>query len=242
MKSHKNTPPNLLINVVIVWVLSLLLTSCIKTDNSSNYTPATTALLSFIQASPDEPPLDFFIGNSKVNPAALNYGNSISYFTVSSGQIPLNFINETTGSPILSGTITLNQNAAYSLFLANKSTSPEIVLLTDTITMPAGGNASIRFINLSPDSPPVSLAVQGTTQPLTAAEPYKGYTSFFPIKAKTSYTFEVLQGTTNTVLATLPNFALINGGVYTIWFNGLVASTNSTDKLRIGIFANTYYN
>lgn len=242
MRYNKNTTRNLLTNIALVGLLSLLFTSCIKTDNSDKYIPATTALLSFIQASPDQPPLDFFIGNGKVNPTALNYGNTINYFTVSSGQIPVNFNNDATGSVILSGTVTLNQNAAYSLFLANKSTSPEIVLLTDTITMPAGGNASIRFINLSPDSPPVSLAVQGTTQPLTAAEPYKGYTSFFPIKGKTAYTLEVLQGTTNTVLATLPNVAFISGGVYTIWFNGLVASTNSTDQLGIGIFANTYYN
>jgi hypothetical protein len=134
----------------------------------------------------------------------------------------------------------LTQNAAYSLFLANKATSPEIVLLADTISMPAAGNASIRFINLSPDSQPVSLAVQGTTQPLTAAEPYKGYTSFFPIKGKSAVTLEVLQGT--TVLATLPNVTFITGGVYTVWFNGLVASTNSSDKLGIGIFTNTYYN
>ena len=242
MKNHKNTPGNLLINIALIGLLSLLLTSCIKTDNSDKYAPVTTALLSFIQASPDEPPLNFFIGNSQVNPTALNYGNAVNYFSINSGQIPVNFFNETTGSEIISGTITLNQNAAYSLFLANKSTSPEIVLLTDTITLPAAGYASIRFINLSPDSPPVSLAIQGTTQPLTTNEPYKGHTSFFPIQAKTSFTFEVLKSTTNTVLATMPDVTLINGGVYTIWFNGLVASTNSTDKLGIGIFTNTYFN
>jgi hypothetical protein len=103
MKYHKNTPGNLLTNIALVALLSLLLTSCIKTNNSDSYAPVTTALLSFIQASPDQPPLDFFIGSSKVNPVALNYGNSVSYFTVSSGQIPVNFINETTGGAILSG-------------------------------------------------------------------------------------------------------------------------------------------
>jgi hypothetical protein len=240
MKNHKNTPQNLLLNIALVGLLSLLLTSCLKTDNSNNYTPVTTALLSFVQASPDQPPLDFYIGNGKVNPTPLNYGNSLSYFTVPSGQIPVNFLTNATGSGIVSGTVNLNQNAAYSLFLANKTTSPEIVLLTDTITMPTVGNASIRFINLSPDSQPVSLAVQGNTQPLTTAEPYKGYTSFFAIKGKTPYTLEVLQGT--TVLATLPNVTFLTGGVYTVWFNGLVASTNSTDKLGIGIFTNTYFN
>ena len=242
MKYHKNTPGNLLTNIVLVGLAFLSLTSCVKTDNSNNVIPVTNTLLSFIQASPDQPPLNFNIGNSKVNLVPLNYGNTVSYFTIVSGQIPVNFMNENTGSEILSGTINLNQNAAYSLFLANKSTSPEIVLLTDTIAMPATGNASIRFINLSPDSSPVSLAIQGASQPLTVAEPYKGYTSFFPIKGKTPYTLQVLQGTTNTVLATLPNVQFLTGGVYTVWFNGLVASTNSTDKLGISIFTNTLYN
>jgi hypothetical protein len=220
-------------------LLFLLLTSCLK-DHNTYYNPP-TALLSFIQASPDEPQLDFFLNNNKVNQAFINYGDTFDYFSAYAGHRTASFYTAGTMTKIFSDTITLNQNMAYSLFLANKPSSPEILLLTDSISRPSSGNASIRFVNVSPDAPPVSLAIQGG-QVLASNEPYKGSTSFMPIAGGKNYAFEVRQGTTNTVLATLTNVNLSSGFVYTIWFHGLVASTNNSDKLSIGIITNAYYN
>jgi len=229
-----------MIRIGVIGLFSILLTSCLKEFKSPDSTPP-TALLAFVQASPDQPPLDFYLNNNKVNAGSLYYGNNINYVSAYAGTRTANFYAFGTTTGIFSGTITLNPNTAYSLFLANKTPNTEIVLLTDTLNAPATGMATVRFINLCPDAPAsASLAIQGA-QTLATNVPYKGYTTFMPLNGKTSYTFEVRQGTTNTVLATLPNVTLAEGSVYTIWFGGLTASTNSTDKLSLNLVTNAFF-
>ncbi|MFI5138666.1 MAG: DUF4397 domain-containing protein [Sphingobacteriales bacterium] len=240
MKKHENTSKKLAKGIGLIGLFSILLTSCLK-ENKSPGSTAPLALLSFIQASPDQQPLDFYLNNNKVNADPVYYGNNINYVSAYAGTRIANFYTTGTTNNILSGTITLNPNTAYSLFLANKPTSPEIVLLTDTLNAPAAGFASVRFINLCPDAPaPVSLDIQGL-QTLATNVPYKSYTTFIPLNGKKSYTFEARQGTTNTILATLPNVTLAAGSVYTIWFGGLGASTNNTDKLSLNLVNNAYF-
>jgi hypothetical protein len=238
MKTFKNSSKKLVLGICAGCLISFLLTSCLKTDNSA-YTPP-TALLSFIQASPDEPPLDFFLNSNKVNAGSLYFGDNIEYVSAFAGARTAYFYTAGTTTPILSAPITLNQGIAYSLFLAGKSTSPEVLLLTDTLNKPSTGNASVRFVNLSPDAPAVDLAVQGGSV-LVANRSYKGFSTFVPVPAQSNYTFVVRQAGTNTVLATLSNVPMVSGTVYTIWFGGLVASTGNNDKLSANIITNAYY-
>ena len=239
MKFFNNTPKRSLAFVSLICVLCLLLSYCLKENNNPTYNPP-VALLTVIQASPDEPQLDAYLDNDKINVNPLNFGDGIDYLRAYTGVRNATFYNHATMAKIFSDTIRLSQNIAYSLFLANKPTQPEIVLLTDSLTRPNAGTATVRFVNLSPDAPPVSLAVQGA-QVVAGNIPYKGFTAFTPLTGNINYTFEVRQGTTNTVLATLPNIILNTGSVYTIWFGGLVASTNSSDKLITNILTNAVY-
>src|SRR6185312_8465914 len=192
------------------------------------------------QASPDQPPINFYLGANRVNYYPLSYGQNLDYFQAFTGKRTANFYNAGTSNTILSDTVTFNQNAIYSLFLAGAANKPEMVVLKDTLNKPASGQATIRFINLSPDAPAVSLAVQGGAV-LAANKAYKGYSSFTALPGNASYTFEVHQGTTTTVLATLPNITINSGFVYTIWFHGLVNNTSNTDKPAADILTNAYY-
>jgi hypothetical protein len=238
MKTYKKFSKKLLVGICAGCLISFLLTSCLKTDNST-YNPP-TALLSFIQASPDESPLDFYLNSNKVNLGSLYFGDNIDYVSAFAGARTAYFYNSGTTTPILSTPITLNQGTAYSLFLTGKSTSPGVLLLTDTLNKPSTSNASVRFVDLSPDAPAVDLAVQGGAV-LAPNKSYKGYSSFVPLPAQSNYTFVVRQAGTSTVLATLSNVPMVSGTVYTIWFGGLVASTNNNDKLSANIITNAYY-
>jgi hypothetical protein len=195
--------------------------------------------LTVIQASPDEPSLDFYLNGKQVNQNPLNYLAGIDYFSAFAGQRTANFYNHANMSQILSAPVTLNQNMAYSLFLANTAASPEVVLLSDTLNKPPAGSASIRFVNLSPDAPAVDLAVQGGSV-LAANKPFKGYSSFVPLAAK-NYTFEIRKAGSNTVLATLADVVLVNGSVYTVYFHGLVTPANSTDVLSATFITNAIF-
>jgi len=198
------------------------------------------ALVSFTQAAADQPPINFYLDANRVNYYPLNYGQNLDYFQVFTGKRTANFYNAGTANTILSDTVTFSQNAIYSLFLTGTTAKPEMVVLRDTLSRPASGQATVRFINLSPDAPAVTLAVQGGAV-LAVNKAYKSASSFTALPGNATYTFEVRQGSTNTVLATLPNVNVSSGFVYTIWFHGLVNNTSANDKPAADITTNAYY-
>jgi len=194
--------------------------------------------VTLIQASPGEPPLNFYINGNKVNAIPITYGDDLDYFRVFSGNRTANFYDLSMNT-VLSAPLNVAPNTAYSVFLANVATKPEIVLLTDTLNKPSAGNASVRFVNLSPDAPAVDLVVQGGAI-ISSNKSFKGYSSFVSIPGKSDYTFEIRKSGTNTVLATLPNVGIASGYVYTIWFHGLASGTGA-DKLSAGLITNAYF-
>jgi len=239
MKTYKKYSKSFLVFICTVGLLTLLLSACSKPPTNYNYAPPVAAL-AFIQASPDEPPVDFFLADSKVNQAPINYGQSFNYFSIMAGSDSIAFYNDATMKTILTDAINFTKNTTYSMFLANKSTKPEIVLLTDTLAQPTAGNAAIRFINLSPDAPAVDLVVKGGAV-LVSNRSYKGYSSFAPVQGNMFYTLEVHQAGTAIVLATLANLKLNTGFLYTVWFHGLAAGTATTDQLSVDIFNNAFF-
>jgi hypothetical protein len=235
MKIFKKSVPVFVCAIGLVALMS----SCVK-SSMNNTPPPPVAALMFVQAAPDQAPLDLLLGTVRVNQAPINYGENSPYFNVNPGSFRAAFYTDATQQVILLDTVHFSQNTAYSLFLANKPGHTETVLLTDTLNKPAAGNAAIRFVNLSPDAPAVDLAVQGGAV-LVANKSYKGHSSFAPIAGNPGYTFEVRQAGTNTVLATLSNVTLTGGGLYTVWFHGLAAGTAAGDKLSAGIINNAYF-
>ena len=238
MKNYKNTSKKWLAGICAAGLLAISLSSCLKQNKNTNYnTPV--ALVTFIQASPDQPVLDFYLDNDKVNGNPLAFTDGIDYFNAYAGKRTAIFNNHSTSAKIFSDTVHLVANTPYSLFLTGKAAAPQIFLLTDSITKPDAGKATVRFINLSPDAAAVDL-VDGTTV-LSANKSYKGFSSFIPVTGNTNHTFTVNQAGTSTVLATLSNMSLNAGFVYTIWFGGLATPTGTTDKLSLYSQVNAVY-
>jgi len=238
MKTYIKKPKRVILGIGALGLFSLSLSSCLK-DNSNNVQPP-TALVTFYQASPDEPAMNLDFNTNQVNQNAIYYGDDIDYFRVYAGQRTVNLFYTNSMNTIATAPVTIVANNAYSLFLANTAAHPEIVLLTDTLNRPAAGNASVRLVNLSPDAPAVDLKVQGGSV-LVSNRAFKGYSSFLPISGQTNYTFQILQTGTSNVLATLPNVAINSGFVYTILFQGLANTTNSGDKLAANLITNAYF-
>ena len=220
-------------------LLSMSLTSCLKSNNDYYVPP--TAYVAFIQASPGQQPLDLYFNNNKVNQMPLTYGNGLDYFKAYPGLRTVNFYTSGSMNKVFSDSVRLSPNIAYSLFLVNTTAAPGIFLLTDSISHPAAGKAAVRFVNVSPDAPAVDLAVKDSAA-FIVNKAFKGFSSFMPKDGNKSYTFEVRQHGTNTVLATLSNVTLNSGLIYTIWFHGLASTTVAENQLKADIITNAYYN
>jgi len=238
MKILKNTPKNWFAGVSIVCLSTLLLSSCLKSSNNDYYNPP-VAYFAFIQASPDEPPVNLFLNNNQVNFNPLLFDDYLGYVRAYTGLRTINVNNASTMTQILSDTAHLYQNQYYTMFMVNKPSTPQTLLLKDTLTQPASGKAIIRFVNVSPDAGAVDLWIQGGAK-LVQNKAFKGYSAFIPVSA-TAGTLQVTQAGTSTVLATLPAAQLLAGSVYTIWLYGLANTTVTGEKLGINITCNANY-
>ena len=217
----------------------LLFISCLKSKN--DYTPPPAGYVTFFQAAPDEQPIDLYFNSNKVNLAPLQYGDGIDYFKAFPGLRTVNIYNSNTHTLLFSDTATIRPNIAYSLFLiANAAQQLGLFFLTDSISQPAAGKATLRFINVSPDAPAVDLAVKDSAA-FVVNKGFKGFSSFIPKTGGQTYNFEIRQHGTNTVLTTLSGVALNSGLVYTIWLHGLANTAIDGDKLTASIVTNAYY-
>jgi len=240
MKKRRTNSKTLTRTISAVALLSVFLTSCIKSPSSNPGPLPPTALITVIQASPDEPPVDFYFGASKADNTPLVFGQGLDYFSAPSGQSTVYFYGSSAMNTIASASITLVTNGAYSLFLDNTVSKPGIFLLPDTLVQPASGDASVRFIDLSPDAPAVNLVIQGG-KTMVSSVSFEGHSSFLPINGNASYVFNVVNASTGAVLATMPASRLNAGTAYSILFEGLSASTNSSDVLTMVLIPNAIF-
>src|ERR1700744_1475900 len=149
MKTFKNISKSLVIRISALCILAVMLSSCLKSHYDDTPAPP-VALLTVIQASPGQPQLDFTIDNTRVNSMPINFGDNVDYFRAYAGRRKATFSKTGGGGTVGSDSITLKENVAYSLFLTNVTATPQLLLLTDSLTRPSAGNANVRFINLSP--------------------------------------------------------------------------------------------
>jgi len=191
------------------------------------------AALSVVNAYPSTTPLDFYMGTQRVNNTGLAFGQKLQYFEAYEGKHAAKVTLSNSTTTLANKTIDLKGGIYHSLYLLGNTTdSLSYLLLTDQPLQPAAGNANVRFINLSPNSPSLSLELTGDTTGFKN-KAFKDFTPFKPVKAAKS-TF-VLRNATNATVATRDTVNLQNGRTYTIWAKGLATGGTDVTKLSIEV-------
>lgn len=194
--------------------LLLGLAACSKTT-----VPAGTASLTLINAVVGSKPL---VSNFSDRDSITYYYNAMQVlYNVFN---PLNQVNSYSGiqhirlyqypdtgvkaSPLYDLTLDLPVGSIHTLFLTGTVSQPDSLFTTDMLPYHPvqDSSLSVRFVNLSPGSAPVSIDLAGQPNGSEAASlPYKGISSFidYPANAATaSYTFEFRDKTTGALLGT----------------------------------------
>lgn len=126
----------------------------------------------------------------------------------------------------------------YSLFLCGDTLAPVGIVIKENIPCHTDSTAGIRFINLSPNSTPLSITLSTTPEVNEVAElAYKNYTEFktYPGLAASTYTFQVRDASTIAPASPLATFTLSAAQVprfanITLVIRGLV---NNSPKIGI---------
>jgi hypothetical protein len=178
----------------------------------------------FVQASPDAPSIDLYVDSVLVD-SNVTYPNSTKYIECSAGSRTMRLVRPGTPETLYLALVPFLAGWNYTIFGVDSVAKYHSMLLVDDLTPPATGKAALRFVHVSPNAPAVDL-VMGTVT-LFTNEAFKSATEFVPLDAAT-YSFEVKETGTPTVLASARNIPLIPGKIYTLFVRGFAGSVGIT--------------
>lgn len=139
--------------------------------------------------------LNLYISNNSYSQISLIPGQSLVNI------YPYNAVN----SPYFNQNISTINGGSYSLFLSGPATAIDATLVKETYQNYTDSTAGVRFINLSPNSNPISVNISGNANGSEVASlAYKSYSGFLKYPAKvvnTSYVFQFRDATTGTLIA-----------------------------------------
>lgn len=221
--------------IVILLLAEVLNTSC-KKDSYNNIVP--TATLNVINAAPDVPSLNVNLTSTPI--AYSLYQQPIYYATswewgLPPGDSPIVIISSLdTSNALFSGNINLKAGGIYSLYILNGIAKGNALFLQDSIPVYQDSLAGVRFINLSPDSHPITINLVGNSPSIKEFGPlsYEQISSFKAYNAKSMntngfYDFEVRDQDTGDLIATYSwQFSLFKNN--TIVISGFVNPLNSS--------------
>jgi hypothetical protein len=167
-------------------------------------------------------PQDFYVDNTKINSAAMAYGQSTTYFMITgaSNTHQADFRTSATGTVNNAFGITLNPGGYYTLFYTDDKTV--VGSEDDNITQPLTGQARVRFVNLSSAvNSSVDFAIIGGAKVVTGL-PYKTISDYYGIAANSNFTLSVT-GSSTTLLNIPANIQA--GHTYIIYITGTTTAT-----------------
>lgn len=214
-----------LISSLIV-VVSIAFYACTKEEVDPLFGEAK---LRIINASPEANEYSFFINDSLKTGQALKYGEGSGYLNVSAGT---NSIYTKVAGEVLTNTniaFFLDKNNNYTLFLAGKASKDSLVYLstTDNLNFLSDTMATVRFINVSPNSPNLNLVFQKSlvdSISVISNVNYRSASNYIKVKPNTYY-LRIKKSGSSASLANLDAYNLQAGKIYTFWAKGLLNAT-----------------
>jgi len=138
---------------------------------------------------------------------------------------------------VYKGNLLLAPATYQTLFITGTLAAPDSVLTHDNIKAVTDSAVNVRFVNVSTNSLPVSINLQGSqASPLVTGLPYRGATAFIPfvvkkgIPASGNYVFEIRDVATAKLLTTYTLSAVNPNYIFksvTVAFKGVPGGTGT---------------
>ena len=193
--------------------------------------------LSITNAAPTLGTYNVYLDQKKVKDAALPFGGTIPYFQLSSSTYKAMLTTESSTENLLSRDIVLEKDNIYSLFIVGKATNLDYLLLNDDVRSLSVEKAYIRFINLTPDAPALSLVAKDSAA-IVSDRSYKAASGFVEINPKV-YTLEIKDKLTSpTINKELTNVEIKKGKFYTVISKGLITPLETEQPFGSLIISN----
>jgi len=194
--------------------------SCSKTEEV-----VPNSFLSVVNMSPTAATYDVYLGDNRINAAALPFGGSIAYSAKTLASYALKFTVPNRSESVYTKNIDLTQVNYYTFYLINRPSSFDGLLIADNLSDVSADKALVRFINLSPDAPALDLVTTGGSAIVTS-KAYKVASAYTTTTAGNTLSFD-LKDAAGNVKATSAGNTLKVGIHYTIIASGFVNPVNA---------------
>lgn len=216
------------LSIVSILVLALVMAVPVFADNHGPNVRA-------VHASPDAPAVDIWVDGE---PAFTNapFTGVTNYAMLSPGMHNFQIVPAGATEPVvIEADLDLQANTDYTIVALNTLENIEPLVLVDNNSLPAEGQAHVRFIHASPDAPAVDIAVTGGPVLFGGIE-FKGVGDYLPVDAGT-YDLEARVAGTETVALSLPGITLEEGTVYTVYAMGFAGGGEPALSAQISVDA-----
>ncbi|RZM28180.1 MAG: DUF4397 domain-containing protein [Pedobacter sp.] len=208
-------------NTGIIALLMLLGTTLVLSCKKEPVEVVDVSFLSITNTVPTLGTFNLYMNQNRVNNGALPFGGTINYFQVKSGTYNAKLTTESNAESLLTKDFDFEKDKIYSLFIVGKGAGLEYLLINDEIRTLSVEKAYIRFINLSPDAPALSLVAKDSAA-VVSDKTYKSASAFVEINPKV-YTLQIRDKVTGaTINKDLPNVDIKKGKFYTVISKGLL--------------------
>ncbi len=202
---------------------SLLLAGCEATDKDLLIGEAK---LRIVNASPESNEYSFFINDTLKTGQPLRYKENSGYLTVAGGN---NQVYTKMNDVLLKKTssrLFLDRDKFYTLFLAGQASKDSLIYIStlDKKTFVSDTMATVRFINVSPNTPRLNLVFQKNlvdSVSVISSIPYRTSSEYIKVRPQI-YFFRLKKSGESLSLSNLDNYVLEAGKIYTVWSRGLL--------------------
>ncbi|MCY1542998.1 hypothetical protein D9M68_787830 [compost metagenome] len=198
-----------------LFFVALTLSACKKTAMPD----FTVSYLRVINTAPNLATYNVYANTLKVNAAPLPFGGTTTYQQFKPGTQDFKFTSAGDIQSLLDKKIELENAEVYSLYLIGQEAQLDAFWIKDIMPDPKSDKAFIKFVNISPDAPIMSLSLKDGDQ-LIGNKAYKEASEFIAIEPKT-YSFEFKSAIDGTVETSLNDVELVAGRYYTLITRGL---------------------
>ena len=179
----------------------------------------------FVQTSPDAPSVDLYVDSVRVD-SNVTYPNATGYIPFTTGLRTLSIMRSGSRDTVQRAVVPVTAGFYYTIFGMDSIARFSSMLLVDNLAPPAAGTAKLRFVQLSPNAPPVDLVVEGSIT-LFTEEAFTNSTDFVSMNAGT-YSFDVKISGTPTILTSAHNVTIASGKIYTLFVRGFTGGVGVT--------------
>ncbi|MDX8291768.1 DUF4397 domain-containing protein [Metabacillus indicus] len=215
------------LNAMQKWMYSMQYQAASRVPQGGQLEPGMSRVR-VIHASPDAPAVDIYV-NGKLTLQNVKYKEISDYLKLPTGQYRVDVYQAgTTNGPVQSEMYMLLPGITYTIAAAGNLNSIRLLPFVDKTFVPAG-EASVKFVHLSPDAPAVDIAVKNGDILFSNVQFTQATKNVKVPQGK--YDLEVRVAGTDNVVLTVPKVQLKNDTAYTIFAVGFANGTPELEAL-----------